>query len=72
MELVAVLTLKRQNVSLKGDVIFLGTADEEAGGALGAGYLLEKYPELFQNVGVVLNEGGGFALERMGALVSIT
>ena len=37
MELVAVLTLKRQNVSLKGDVIFLGMADEEAGGALGEG-----------------------------------
>ena len=66
MELVAVLALKRQNVSLKGDVIFLGTADEEAGGALGAGYLLEKYPELFQNVGVVLNEGGGIRVGEDG------
>jgi acetylornithine deacetylase/succinyl-diaminopimelate desuccinylase-like protein len=66
MELVAVLALKRQGVSLKGDVIFLGTADEEAGGALGAGYLLEKYPELFQNVGVVLNEGGGIRVGEDG------
>ena len=66
MELVAILALKRQNVSLKGDVIFLGTADEEAGGALGAGYLLEKYPELFQNVGVVLNEGGGIRVGEDG------
>ena len=66
MELVAMLALKRQNVSLKGDVIFLGTADEEAGGALGAGYLVEKYPELFQNVGVVLNEGGGIRVGEDG------
>jgi acetylornithine deacetylase/succinyl-diaminopimelate desuccinylase-like protein len=53
------LTLKRRNVQLKGDVIFLGTADEEAGGALGAGFLLDKHPELFKDVGVVFNEGGG-------------
>ena len=56
------LALKRQNIPLKGDVIFLGTADEEAGGAMGAGYLLEKHPELFANVGLVLNEGGGIRL----------
>ena len=37
MELAAMLTLKRQKIALKSDVIFLGTADEEAGGALGAG-----------------------------------
>ena len=59
MELMTLLALKRQGVALKGDVIFLGTADEEAGGMLGAGYLLEKHPELFTDVNVVLNEGGG-------------
>ncbi len=59
MELAAMLALKRQNTTLKGDVIFLGTADEEAGGALGAGYLINKRPELFKDVGLVLNEGGG-------------
>ena len=64
MELAAMLALKRQKVPLKGDVIFLGTADEEAGGALGAGYLVEKHPELFKDVGLVLNEGGGI---RVGA-----
>ena len=64
MELAAMLALKRQRVSLKGDVVFLGTADEEAGGALGAGYLVERHPELFKEVGLVLNEGGGI---RVGA-----
>src|SRR6266404_2477525 len=47
MELMALLAIKRQRIPLKGDVIFLGTADEETGGALGAGYLVEKYPDLF-------------------------
>ena len=66
MELAAMLALKRQKVSLQSDVVFLGTADEEAGGALGAGYLLEKHPELFRNVGLVLNEGGGIRVGEDG------
>lgn len=61
-ELISLLALKRSQVALKGDVIFLGVADEEAGGALGAGFLLEKHPELFENVGLVLNEGGGIRI----------
>jgi acetylornithine deacetylase/succinyl-diaminopimelate desuccinylase-like protein len=65
-ELISLLVLKRSHVSLKGDVIFLGVADEEAGGALGAGFLLEKHPELFENVGLVLNEGGGIRLGNDG------
>ena len=66
MGLVTLLALKRQNVQLKGDVIFLGTADEEAGGVLGAGFLLEKHPQLFKDVSVVLNEGGGIRLGEDG------
>jgi acetylornithine deacetylase/succinyl-diaminopimelate desuccinylase-like protein len=66
MELLAMAALKRQNISLKGDVIFLGTADEEAGGALGAGYLTDKHPELFKDVGLVLNEGGGIRIDENG------
>ena len=64
MQLMTLLALKRQTVQLKGDVIFVGTADEEAGGTFGAGYLLDKHPELFNDVRVVLNEGGGI---RLGA-----
>jgi len=64
MQLMTMLTLKRQEVALKSDVIFVGTADEEAGGMFGAGYLVEKHGELFKDVGVVLNEGGGI---RLGA-----
>lgn len=66
IELMTLLMLKRHGVALKGDVIFLGTADEEAGGILGAGYLLENYLELFKDVGVVLNEGGGIRADEDG------
>jgi acetylornithine deacetylase/succinyl-diaminopimelate desuccinylase-like protein len=66
MQLMTMLALKRQNAQLKNDVIFVGTADEEAGGVLGAGFLLDKHPELFRDVGVVLNEGGGIRLGEDG------
>jgi acetylornithine deacetylase/succinyl-diaminopimelate desuccinylase-like protein len=66
LELMSIILAKRRNVPLRGDVIFLGTADEEAGGALGAGFLLARHAELFKDVGVVLNEGGGIRLGHDG------
>ena len=66
MQLMTLLTLKRQKAALKRDVIFIGTADEEAGGVFGAGYLVDKHGELFKGVGVVLNEGGGIRLGQDG------
>jgi len=66
VEAMTLIALRRMKVPLQGDVIFLGTADEEAGGALGAGYLLSKQPELFANVGIVFNEGGGIRLDKHG------
>lgn len=57
-ELTAMLELKRSKAKLSRDIIYLAVADEEAGGAKGAGEILETYPELFRNVAVVLNEGG--------------
>lgn len=56
--MMAMLDLKRRSVPLRRDVIFLGVADEELGGLRGMKELLEKNPELFGNVGFVLNEGG--------------
>ena len=70
VELMTLLQLKRQNVRLRGDVIFLGTADEEAGGAMGAGYLVQKHAELFKGVGLVLNEGGSIELDKDGRVKS--
>jgi acetylornithine deacetylase/succinyl-diaminopimelate desuccinylase-like protein len=58
MHAMALLALARQGTPLAGDVIFLGVADEEAGGGMGAGFLVEKHFDLFEGTGVVLNEGG--------------
>ncbi|MBV9493917.1 MAG: M20/M25/M40 family metallo-hydrolase [Acidobacteria bacterium] len=57
-ELMAFVNLKRRGLKLKRDVIYLAVADEELGGRHGAGELLATQPELFANVGYVLNEGG--------------
>jgi acetylornithine deacetylase/succinyl-diaminopimelate desuccinylase-like protein len=40
------------------ELLLLAVADEEAGGGEGAGFLVEKRPELFARVEAVLNEGG--------------
>jgi len=43
----------------KGRLIYAATADEEMGGRMGAGWLVEKHPGLVK-AEYVLNEGGGF------------
>jgi acetylornithine deacetylase/succinyl-diaminopimelate desuccinylase-like protein len=59
--LMAMLTLKRDVIdkggTLKRDVIFLATADEETGGACGMRWLVEKHRDLL-DVEFVINEGG--------------
>ena len=57
--LAAFLALHRSGARLNRDVTFMATADEEAGGFFGAGWLVEHRPELFERVGYVINEGGG-------------
>ena len=37
----------------------MATADEEAGGFFGAGWLVDNRSELFEDIGFLLNEGGG-------------
>ena len=56
VELMAMLALKRQGIRLKADVIFLGVADEEAGGAMGAGFMVKEHFDLLKDAGTVLNE----------------
>ena len=59
LHLATFLTLHRTGTPLNRDVVFMATADEEAGGFFGAGWLVENRPELFENIGFLLNEGGG-------------
>lgn len=58
MHLEAFLALARSGKTLSRDVVFLATADEEAGGLLGAGWLVRNRPGLLEGIGLVLNEGG--------------
>ena len=59
LHLAAFLALQRTQTPLNRDVVFMATADEEAGGFFGAAWLVENRPDLFENVGFLLNEGGG-------------
>ena len=44
------------------DVVLTFTADEEAGGAWGARFLVDQHPELFEGVTEAVGEVGGFSL----------
>ena len=58
VDALAVLLLKQHGITLKRDVIFLGTADEETGGKLGAGWMVQTHFDRFADAEFVLNEGG--------------
>lgn len=60
MSAVVMLSLKRRGARLKRDLIFAGVADEEAGGRFGAGFLVDKHPDLIR-AGWCLTEVGGIA-----------
>jgi acetylornithine deacetylase/succinyl-diaminopimelate desuccinylase-like protein len=58
------LSLHRAGVELNRDLIFVATADEEAGGFFGAGWLIEQHPEIFRGAGLLINEGdNGFDVD---------
>ncbi len=52
----AALQLIEEKVPLQGELIIAATADEEAGGRLGAGYITEKHPQLIK-ADYAINEG---------------
>jgi acetylornithine deacetylase/succinyl-diaminopimelate desuccinylase-like protein len=56
-QLATFVSLHRAGVPLNRDVILVATADEEAGGYFGAGWLVEHHPEIFEGVGLLINEG---------------
>ena len=70
-QFVTLLTLKRARVSLRRDVIFLATADEEAGGLMGAGWFVKHHPELLGEAEFLFNEGGGNLVGQNGQVMAI-
>lgn len=65
MELAVLLWLKRNQVPLARDVIFMANADEEAGGHYGAKWMVEQHPDLIR-AEYAINEGGGFGTTILG------
>ncbi len=70
-QFVTLLTLKRAQVPLKRDVIFLATADEEAGGLNGAGWFAKNHRELIADAEFLFNEGGNNIVDPNGRVLSI-
>lgn len=68
MQLIAFLELKRKGVPLARDVIFCATPDEEAGGTLGAEWMLKHHPDAV-HCSEVLNEGGAGTVMPSGAAI---
>lgn len=65
----AFIALHRAGIPLNRDVLFVATADEEAGGLFGAGWLVENMPEVFEGVGTLLNESGSGTISEDGTIV---
>jgi acetylornithine deacetylase/succinyl-diaminopimelate desuccinylase-like protein len=64
-----VLLLHRNHVPLRRDVIFLATADEEAGGNYGAGWVVKNHPEWIAGAGFLVTEGARTMTDNSGKLM---
>jgi acetylornithine deacetylase/succinyl-diaminopimelate desuccinylase-like protein len=62
-QLIVMVMLKREKVSLARDVIFLAVADEEADGT-GSDWFIEHQRDLLGNAEFLINEGGENLLEN--------
>ena len=58
----ALLQAKSSNLQPSGDILFAAVSDEEAGGRMGARYLVDEHPSLFEGVRYAIGEFGGFPL----------
>jgi acetylornithine deacetylase/succinyl-diaminopimelate desuccinylase-like protein len=69
VHLMTMLMAKRLGTALPRDLVLLAVADEEAGGAQGARFMLEHHAALYQGIEFVLNEGGAIVEPSAGQLV---
>lgn len=65
MELVALLLLKREGFLPRRNIVYMATADEEAGGKWGVDWLFQNHAE-WMKAGFVINEGGGLGMVMGG------
>ncbi|MXX54010.1 MAG: M20/M25/M40 family metallo-hydrolase [Dehalococcoidia bacterium] len=69
-QIMAMLLIKRNNITLRDSLILCSGADEEHGGRYGFGWLAENYPEKI-TAPFAVNEGGGTPIEAAGGLTYI-
>ncbi|MEJ2732692.1 MAG: M20/M25/M40 family metallo-hydrolase [Anaerolineae bacterium] len=62
MMLAAFLRAKAEGLALPGDVVLAVVSGEETLGDVGAKFLVEQHPELFEGIRYALGEFGGFTL----------
>src|SRR5713101_10107952 len=65
MALMTMLALKRQHVPLRRGIEMMLNADEEVGGELGAGWMVENHWDVIDPA-FAINEGGGGIINWMG------
>ena len=66
MMLSALLRIVESEEPPAGDLLLLVLSDEEMGGEMGAGYVVENHPEKFADVEYAIGEFGGFPLRMDG------
>jgi acetylornithine deacetylase/succinyl-diaminopimelate desuccinylase-like protein len=66
-QLATFISLHRAGIPLNRDVVLVASADEEAGGLYGTGWLIKEHPEIFKGASILLNEGDG-GIERDGVI----
>ncbi|MGF7238434.1 MAG: M20/M25/M40 family metallo-hydrolase [Frankia sp.] len=66
MTLAVARRFRREGVVPPRDLVFAFLADEEAGGILGARWLVEHRPDLFEGVTEAISEVGGFSVTLPG------
>ena len=62
LQALALIRLKEEGILLTRDVIFMGTADEEAGSS-GMRWMIEHHPDLFSSIEMSLTEGDNIRVE---------
>jgi acetylornithine deacetylase/succinyl-diaminopimelate desuccinylase-like protein len=62
MTLATARRFQREKITPPRDIIFAFLADEEAGGAYGAQWLVDNRPELFEGATEAISEVGGFSI----------
>ncbi len=66
MAFTVVAKLKREQLPLDRDLLFVAVSDEEAGTRLGSKWLVDERPDLLGRPEYVINEVGGFTVHREG------